>query len=523
MKCPFCSHLESKVVDSRPAEEGASIRRRRECLACHKRFTTYETMESLPLMVVKKDGSRQSFDRTKVMAGLIRACEKRPVAYSTLENMVNEIEQVLQNKMEREIRSAEIGELVMDRLKAVDEVAYVRFDRSEVLRRAFSGEPDIPRLLMALSTATGITITPGDTLLIFDEIQECPEALTALKYFCEDAPEYHLIAAGSLLGVESHAGTGFPVGKVDIHMLYPLSFGEFLRAYGTDNLADIIERQDWTMASIFTERLEELLRYYYYVGGMPAAVNAFIETHNPAEVRRIQTNLLRSYQQDFSKHCPAPLAAKLALLWDSVPEQLAKENKRFIYSAVQKNLRQKDLEDAMNGLQRAGLIYRTPRISKPALPLSAYRDGAVKIFFLDVGLLAAKAGLDAETILHGNRIFQEFKGALAEQYVQQELRAATETETCYWATADSRTEVDFVIQHRMSVIPVEVKAERNLKAKSLKAYCERYRPEIAVRCSMSEHHTQRVELPESAAGYTLIDLPLYAVGQLPAACRDGQG
>lgn len=401
-------------------------------------------------------------------------------------------------------------------------VAYARFDRSEALRRAFAGEPDIPRLLMALSTATGTTITPGDTLLILDEIQECPAALTSLKYFCEEAPEYPIIAAGSLLGVESHAGTGFPVGKVDIHMLYPLSFGEFLRANGADNLADIIERQDWEMASIFAERMEELLRYYYFVGGMPDAVNTFIETHNPAEVRHVQTNLLRAYQQDFSKHCPAPLAAKLALLWDSVPEQLAKENKRFIYSAVQKNLRQKDLEDAMNWLQRAGLIYRTPRISKPALPLSAYRDGAVKIFFLDVGLLAAKSGLDAETILLGNRIFQEFKGALAEQYVQQELRAATETETCYWATEDSRTEVDFVIQHRMSVVPVEVKAERNLKAKSLKAYCERYRPEVAVRCSMSEHHVQKVELPEAATAYTLIDLPLYAVSRLCAVCNEAK-
>lgn len=401
-------------------------------------------------------------------------------------------------------------------------VAYARFDRSEALRRAFSGEPDIPRLLLALSTATGTTITPGDTLLIFDEIQECPAALTTLKYFCEEAPEYPIIAAGSLLGVESHAGTGFPVGKVDIRMLYPLSFGEFLRANGAGKLADIIERQDWEMAGIFAERLEELLRYYYFVGGMPAAVNAFLETRNTAEVRRVQRNLLLAYQQDFSKHCPAPLAAKLALLWDSVPEQLAKENKRFIYSAVQKNLRQKDLEDAMNWLQRAGLIYRTPRISKPALPLSAYRDGAVKIFFLDVGLLAAKSGLEAETILLGNRIFQEFKGALAEQYVQQELRSATGTETCYWATEDSRTEVDFLLQHRMAVVPVEVKAERNLKAKSLKAYCDRYRPTVAVRCSMSEYHAQSITIPGGEGSYTLIDLPLYAVSQLPDACSTEQ-
>ena len=397
-------------------------------------------------------------------------------------------------------------------------VAYARFDRSEALRRAFAGEPDIPRLLTALSTATGTTITPGDTLLIFDEVQECPAALTSLKYFCEEAPEYPIIAAGSLLGVESHAGTGFPIGKVDIRMLYPLSFGEFLRANGAGNLADIMERQDWEMTGIFSERLEELLRYYYFVGGMPAAVNTFIETHNPAAVRRVQQNLLLAYQQDFSKHCPAALAAKLALLWDAVPEQLAKENKRFIYSAVQKNLRQKDLEDAMNWLQRAGLIYRTPRISKPALPLSAYRDGAMKIFFLDVGLLAAKSGLDAETILLGNRIFQEFKGALAEQYVQQELRAATGTETCYWATEDSRTEVDFLIQHRMSVIPVEVKAERNLKAKSLKAYCERYRPAVAVRCSMSGYHAQSIPHPGETDSYTLIDLPLYAVSQLLTVC-----
>lgn len=397
-----------------------------------------------------------------------------------------------------------------------DKVAYARFDRSEALRRAFSGEPDIPRLLTALSTATRTTITPGDTLLIFDEIQECPAALTALKYFCEEAPEYHLIAAGSLLGVEQHTGTGFPVGKVDIQMLYPLSLGEFLRAIGKPDFADIIERRDWDMADIFSDAIEESLRYYYYVGGMPAAVKIFAETHSTAEVRRVQRNLLVAYQQDFSKHCPPSLAAKLSLLWDSVPEQLGRENKRFIYSAVKKNLRQKDLEEAMNWLQRAGLIYRTPRISKPALPLSAYRDGAVKIFFLDVGLLAAKSELDAETILLGNRIFQEFKGALAEQYVQQELRATTGTETFYWATDDSRTEVDFLLQHRMMVIPVEVKAERNLKAKSLKAYCTRYQPPIAVRCSMSSHHVQRIEAAEYS--YTLIDLPLHAVSQLCASC-----
>lgn len=407
--------------------------------------------------------------------------------------------------------------------RAFERVAYIRFDRNATMRRVFEEDgADIPLLLSHLQAEVGFKLEAGRTLLILDEIQECPAALTALKYFCEDVPELHVMAAGSLLGVRQHEGTGFPVGKVNSLMLYPMSFTEFLRAVGKEGLAELTEAGDWRALAPFHERLSELLRLYYFVGGMPEAVLRYVETEDFLLVREVQRELVFNYEQDFSKHAPKTVAAKIAQIWDSVPTQLAKENKRFLYGDVKKGWRAKDLEDAMDWLLRAGLIYHCHRITKPALPVASYRDGAFKVFFADVGLLGAKSGLDASVLIQGNRIFQEFKGALAEQYVQQQLRAECGLSPVYWLSESSRTELDFLFQSAMAVVPVEVKAELNTQAKSLKAYCAKFSPPVAVRTSMHEYHTQPLSLPDGGSTQ-LIDLPLYAVCRIAAECAAAQG
>lgn len=400
-----------------------------------------------------------------------------------------------------------------------EHVAYIRLDKDEEMKQRFDKSGyDIPRLLNDIEVRVGFSLIPGKTLIIIDEIQESPSALTSLKYFCEDAREHHIIAAGSLLGVTQHSGTGFPVGKVNMMHLYPMSFTEFLDALGKDKLCSELKNRNWDLITSFSETLADLLRLYYYIGGMPEVVSTYMETKNLDEVRIIQQEILDSYSSDFSKHIPSTLASKVSMLWESVPAQLAKENKRFIYSEVNKNMRAKDLEDALNWLLRAGLIYRINRITKPALPLNPYEEGAFKLFFLDVGLLAAKTRLEASVILQGNRIFQEFKGALAEQYVQQEVRAECNIAPYYWLSESSRIEIDFLMEHRMSIVPIEVKAETNLQAKSLKSYCTKYTPEIAVRTSMSTYYKQKIGNNETPT--TLIDLPLYAVCTMTAECSD---
>lgn len=398
------------------------------------------------------------------------------------------------------------------------DTVYIRFDRNATMRRIFEEDgADTARLLSHIQAELGQVVTPGETLLVLDEIQESPAALTALKYFCEDLPDLHVAAAGSLLGVRHHGGTGFPVGKVNTIMLHPMTYTEFLRAAGKPRLADMVEQGDWQGMGVFHDRLAEYLRLYYYVGGMPEAVAAYAESGRFDAVREVQTELLDAYGRDFSKHAPAGIAAKIAQIWDSVPNQLARENKRFVYSDVRKGLRARDLEDAMDWLLRAGMICHCHRIKKPELPIDAYRDGAFKVFGLDVGLLGAQAGLDAATLLHGNRIFSEFKGALAEQYVQQQLRAESGIQPYYWVSEATRTEIDFVFHQGMSVVPVEVKAELNLQAKSMKAYCHRFAPPVAVRTSMEKFYSRAV--PFSAESPTrFIDIPLYALCRLAAEC-----
>lgn len=406
-----------------------------------------------------------------------------------------------------------------------DKVAYISFDRNERMQNAFEANNNPTRLLQALQLEVGFKITPGDTLILFDEIQASPSALTSLKYFCEEAPEFAIIGAGSLLGVAEHNSTGFPVGKVDRIYLYPMSFIEFLKAAGHEQFAELIEQRDWQMLATFQNQIADLLRQYYFVGGMPEAVDTFVKFQDFNRVRRVQERLLSDYRDDFGKHAPKELVPRIEMIWDAVVAQLSRENKKFIFSAVQKNLRAKDLEMSMRWLLDAGLIHHTHRVTKPALPIDAYRENAFKVFFLDVGLLAAKAKLSARTILEGNRIFQEFKGALTEQYVQQQLLAEGGLETYYWAAEKSGSEIDFLIQNEMSIVPIEVKAEVNLKAKSLKFYCLKFRPPVAIRTSMGKYYKQTIPLPENAStsapqSYTLIDLPLYGISQIQQECID---
>lgn len=404
--------------------------------------------------------------------------------------------------------------------KHYKQTAYIRLDRDEEMRRIFesnTGNPEI--LLRNLQARVGFRITPEDTLIILDEIQECPAGLTALKYFCEDAREYHIIAAGSLLGIHQHNGTGFPVGKVNMMTLYPMSFTEFLAAMGKEILSEELKNRNLALIHNFSQTLTELLRLYYYIGGMPEVVETYRNTQDFNQVREVQHEILGSYTNDFRKHIPPSLSAKVNLLWESIPRQLAKENKRFIYSEVQKNMRAKDLEDALDWLKRAGLIYRIQRVSKPAIPLNPYEDGAFKLFFLDVGLLGAKTDLNVSTLLKGNQIFQEFKGALTEQYVQQQLRAECNISPYYWVSESLRAELDFLFHYNMEIVPVEVKAELNLQAKSLKSYCRKFTPALAIRTSMHEYFRQEIAVGEGKTT-TLIDLPLYSLCTLKTECDD---
>ena len=370
-------------------------------------------------------------------------------------------------------------------------MAYVNFDSNTRMRQVFEGDINIERLILAISAETGVSIDSQDTLLIFDEVQEVPKALTALKYFCEEAPEYAIVAAGSLLGVAMHKGTSFPVGKVDFMDLYPLSFREFLYALGEERFVEILDSSDTDMVTMFKSKYIDRLREYYYVGGMPEAVQNYVDLKDFNQVREIQKNLLNYYQQDFSKHAESTLVPRLNLVWNSIPMQLAKENKKYIYGQVREGARAKDFELAIQWLMDCGLIHKVQRIKKPGLPLKAYLDlDAFKIYLLDIGLLMAMVDLDARVIIDGNRIFTEFKGALTEQYVLQQLIADLGVEAYYYSTQKSSGEIDFLLQGRSSILPLEVKAEENLRAKSLKAFCEKYHPACAVRTSMSDYREQ---------------------------------
>lgn len=375
--------------------------------------------------------------------------------------------------------------------QAFEQVAYINFDNNPRMKTLFSGDYDINRLILGLKIESGVDIQADNTLLIFDEIQEVSQALSSLKYFYENAPQFYIVAAGSLLGVSLHHQVSFPVGKVDFLPLYPMTFHEFLTALEQSDLVQLLAMQDWSLISAMKSRYIDFLRQYYFVGGMPEAVQTFIDTQNLNEVRQVQRNLLMAYEQDFSKHISdGQTVKKVRSIWASIPEQLAKENKKFMYAQLQKGARSKDYEIALQWLKDSGLVQAVPRVKKPYLPLSAYQDNAFKLYGLDVGLLAAQSYLDATTLLEGNRIFTEFKGALTEQYVLQQLLATQENPVFYWATEKGTAEVDFVLQRKQTVIPIEVKAEENLKAKSLKVYVEQFQPEQAFRFSMADFREQ---------------------------------
>lgn len=383
-----------------------------------------------------------------------------------------------------------------------DKCAYINFDNNERMESLFNGNLDINRIITALQIEAGITIEADNTLLIFDEVQEVPRALTSLKYFCENAPQYHLVAAGSLLGVALHPGTSFPVGKVDFLDLYPLDFLEFMKAMGHDDLLQLLKTGDFSLITSFKGKYIDLLKQYYYIGGMPEAVVSFINTQDYSKVREVQNRLLIAYEQDFSKHAPNETVPRIRMLWNSIPAQLAKENRKFIYGLIRQGARAREYELAMQWLLDCGLVYKVHRISKPSMPLMAYQDfNAFKLFVLDVGLLSAMSGLDLKILLEGERIFEEFKGALTEQYVLQQLVASGKMVPFYWSAEKGTAEIDFIFQNGMDIIPLEVKAAENLQAKSLKNYCQKYQPRVAVRSSMSNYRQEE----------WLTNVPLYAI------------
>ena len=385
------------------------------------------------------------------------------------------------------------------------QTAYVNFESSKLLKTLFLDGYDIQRIITALQIETGIQINPENTLIIFDEIQEAEGAITSLKYFCENAPEYHVISAGSLLGIALHRQVSFPVGKVEFLDLSPMSYSEFLLAMDQKPLLDLLESRDWALIKSFKEKYIHFLRQYYYVGGMPEAVFSFSQQNDFLEVREIQKRILMAYEHDFSKHAPNEIVPRIRMLWNSIPAQLAKENKKFIYNAVKTGSRAKDYELALSWLIDCGLIHKVCRASKPGIPLKAYEDpGAFKLFLADVGLLGAMGNIDARTIISGNEIFEEFKGALTEQYVMQQMVTLPDIAIYYWTADRADSEIDFLVQYSGKVIPMEVKTEENLQAKSLKAFYQRYSPAKAIRTSMSDFREES----------WMTNLPLYAITQL---------
>lgn len=390
------------------------------------------------------------------------------------------------------------------RLSYADTI-YINFDSNSRMAELFASDLDTDRLIMGLELYAGHKIDADNSLLIFDEVQEVPRALASLKYFCENAPQYHIVCAGSLLGIALHQGTSFPVGKVDFLKLYPLSFKEFLMATGNERFAELLDQQDYPMITAFKQTYIDALKYYYYVGGMPEAVQSFAENKDFNEVRDIQKRILTAYEQDFSKHAPNEIVPRLRMLWNSIPSQLAKENKKFIYGLVREGARAKDYETALMWLCDCGLVHKVSRVNAANLPLRAYEDlKAFKLFVVDVGLLSCMSGLRQKTLLEGNDLFVEFKGALTEQYVCQQLKTIDDLNVYYYTNDRGSCEVDFIVDTGEQIIPVEAKAEVNLRAKSLKTYQEKFSPEVSVRTSMSDYKKED----------WLINLPLYAIAQI---------
>ena len=388
---------------------------------------------------------------------------------------------------------------------AYRDMVYINFDSNSRMAELFASDLNTDRLIMGIELYAGKKIDPDSTLLIFDEVQEVPRALSSLKYFYENAPQYHIICAGSLLGIALHEGTSFPVGKVDFLELYPLSFREFLMAVTGTQFAKLLDSQDYKMITSFKQTYIEALKQYYFIGGMPEAVKNFTEERDFYEVREVQKRILEAYEQDFSKYAPLEIVPKIRMVWNSIPSQLAKENKKFLYGLVREGGRAKEYETAIMWLCDCGLVYKIERVKGGGIPLKAYVDQkAFKLFVVDVGLLGCMTGLSPKILLDGNDLFTEFKGALTEQYVCQQLKTLENLSIYYYTNDRGSCEVDFVVDTGERTVPVEVKAEVNLKAKSLKTYYEKYQPEISIRTSMADYR------PEE----WLMNLPLYAIEEI---------
>lgn len=384
-------------------------------------------------------------------------------------------------------------------------VAYISFYNNERMNDVFDMDFDINRIIMNLNIESGVSITPNDTLIILDEIQNAPKALESLKYFCEDANEYHVIAAGSLLGVAVHENVSFPVGKVDMLDLYPFSFREFLLAMDEKSLVMALDSKDFSIIDNFSDKFLFWLKNYYYIGGMPAVVDSFRRNKDYVKTRQIQKDILRQYEQDFGKHVDAKNLPRIRMVWQSIPIQLAKENKKFFFGQIKKGARSSDFEIAIQWLMDSGLIYKVNRVNEPHMPLKAYINmSAYKLFILDIGLLGALSDLPAKIILEKDEIFVEFKGAFTEQYVLQQLICDTQYTPYYYGTDKSTFEQDFMIQMEDMIVPIEVKAEGNVYSQSLKVYCEKYYPKKAVRFSTLKYMDQ---------GW-MVNIPLYAISTL---------
>lgn len=369
-------------------------------------------------------------------------------------------------------------------------VAFVSFDRNDAAVQLMTTEKSADKLLRGLSAITGIDIVPGDTLVILDEIQDCPIALTRLKAMAEDAPDFHIAACGSLLGIALHEGVSYPVGQVDEMYLYPMTFGEFLLANGKEKMLEFLVENDWPMINAISSEYIDLLRQYYYVGGMPAAVKAYVEDKGLNAVRTQQKHILNDYDRDFSKHAPARVVPRIRMVWQSIVSQLAKENKKFIFGAMKKGARASEFEEAIQWLTDAGIVYKVNRVNAVQMPLKFYEDRDVfKLFILDVGLMGAMADVPAGQMMVGDNIFKEYKGAFTEVYVKSQLQTVA-IPVCYHSVERSRIELDFVIQLSDNVYPVEVKAEENVKAKSMKLFIENNPHLKGIRLSMRNYENQ---------------------------------
>jgi predicted AAA+ superfamily ATPase len=384
-----------------------------------------------------------------------------------------------------------------------EKVVYVNCQRDPSVAAVFAGDLDAERILRGLEIAARDTIEPTTTLLIIDEIQDVPPALTSLKYFQEERPDIHLASAGSLLGLALRADASFPVGKVSFLDLHPMDFDEFLRGVGEAQLADTVMQHDWGLLGAFRDRLVELLRLYMFVGGMPEAVLRHAEGASTDVVRAVQLDIIRGYENDFAKYASATGSRRIAQVWTSMPAQLARENKRFVFGHVRKGARGREFGDAIQWLSDAGLVHRVTRYTKPANPVRTYEDKDMfKLYLHDVGVLGALSRLDAALLLQGAGIFEEFKGALTEQYVLQQIVAARNEAPMYWAAEQAKAEVDFAIERADTLVPIEVKAAENLRSQSLRSYIDRFHPHQALRFSLSSYREQA----------DLINVPLYAIG-----------